>query len=224
MAIDSVGALVDALCQYKLLDSMQRGELFHLQAQYTDPRILAKVLLQRGWLTAYQVNQLFRGQGTQLVMGQYILLERIGEGGMGEVFKARHLGLDRIDALKVIRKDKLSNPENIKRFQREARAAARLSHPNIVGIYDIDQANECHYLAMEYVEGMNLARFVKTHGPLPVPQACDFISQAAQGLQHAFQRGLIHRDIKPGNLLVSSHNVIKILDLGLVRLEQLLDD
>jgi formylglycine-generating enzyme required for sulfatase activity/serine/threonine protein kinase len=224
MGIDSVGNLVDALCEYRLLDNMQRGELFHLQAQYTDPRILAKVLLQRGWLTPYQVNQLFRGQGDRLVLGQYVLLERIGEGGMGEVFKARHLGLDRIDALKVIRKDKLSNAENIRRFQREARAAARLSHPNIVAVYAIDQVGDTHYLAMEYVEGMNLSRFVKTHGPLPVPQACDFISQAAQGLQQAFQRGLIHRDIKPGNLLVSSTHVIKILDLGLVRLEQLLDD
>jgi formylglycine-generating enzyme required for sulfatase activity/serine/threonine protein kinase len=224
MAIDSVGSLVDALCQYRLLDSVQRGELFQLQAQHTDPRSLAKVLLQRGWLSPYQLNQVFRGQATQLILGQYLLLERLGEGGMGEVFKARHLGLDRIDALKVIRKDKLSNPENIRRFQREARAAARLSHPNIVAVYDINRAGDTHYLAMEYVEGMNLSRFVKTHGPLPVAQACDFIAQACQGLHQAYQRGLIHRDIKPGNLLVSSSNVIKILDLGLVRLEQLMDD
>jgi serine/threonine-protein kinase len=138
-------------------------------------------------------------------MGPYRLLETLGEGGMGQVFKARHQRLNRLVALKVIRPERLlQNPEATRRFEREARSAAQLQHPNIVIIYDADKVNDTHFIAMEYVDGVDLARLVKENGPLPVAQACSFIRQAALGLQHAYDRGLVHRDIKPSNLLVAA--------------------
>jgi serine/threonine protein kinase/tetratricopeptide (TPR) repeat protein len=147
------------------------------------------------------------------------ILEPLGRGGMGQVFMARQTHLDRLVALKIIRPDRLINPDNVRRFQREARATARLAHPNIVTLYDAGQDGATHYLAMEYVEGTDLAHLVQERGPLPIAEACDYVRQAALGLQHAFERGLVHRDIKPSNLLrVASDGKIKVLDLGLARL------
>ncbi len=149
----------------------------------------------------------------------YQVLGWLGEGGMGQVYKARHLRLDRLVALKVIHAGRLADAEVLRRFQREARAAARLAHPHVVSIYDAGEAGGKHFLVMEYVEGTDLDRMVRTRGPLPIVQACDFVRQAALGLQHAHERGLVHRDIKPANLLVTSEgSVVKLLDLGLARL------
>src|SRR5262249_33547527 len=154
-----------------------------------------------GWLTPYQANQLLPGRGQELVLGSYILLERLGEGGMGQVFKARHRNLGRTVAVKLIRKERLDNPDAIKRFEREVRAAAALGHPNIVRAYDADRIGGTHLLVMECVEGAtDLGRLVKKNGPLPAEQACEYVRQAALGLQHAYERGLVHRDIKPHNL------------------------
>ncbi len=195
-----------------------------LQAQYPDAKGLGAQLIRAGLLTPFQVNQLLQGRCTDLVLGPYHIMERLGEGGMGQVFKARHEQLQRIVALKVIRKDRLTSASVLDRFQREARAAAQLTHPNIVTTYDAGQAGETHYLAMEYVEGIDLARLVKEKGPLPVAQACDFVRQAASGLAHAHEKGVVHRDIKPANLLLGkahglqSVGVVKILDMGLARL------
>lgn len=221
MPIDTVAGLVDTLKQHRLVESVRLQELNReLQPRFTDPRALAKELLQRGWLTSFQLNRLFQGRVSDLILSSYVLLEPLGEGGMGTVYKARHQRLDRIDALKVIRKNLLTNPKAIERFQREARAAARLSHPTVVTVYDANDAGEVHYLAMEYIAGTDLARLVKQTGPVPVGQACDYIRQAALGMQHAHERGLIHRDIKPSNLLLTEDgSTIKLLDLGLARLQ-----
>jgi len=132
-----------------------------------------------------------------------VLLELIGEGGMGQIFKARQRHLGRIVALKVIRKECIDDPKIIARFQREIRASGQLSHPNIVHAYDADQSGSTYYIAMEYIDGVDLARLVRQNGPLPVDEACDYVRQAALGLQHAHERGLVHRDIKPANLLVA---------------------
>src|SRR5262249_31491999 len=119
----------------------------------------------------------------------------------------------------LIRKDRLANPQAIKRFGQEIKAAAQLSHPNIVTAHDAAQVGDTHFLVMEYVEGIDLAKMVKSSGPLPAEQACAYIRQAALGLQHAQERGLVHRDIKPSNLLLSMKDgVVKVLDLGLARL------
>jgi serine/threonine protein kinase len=108
----------------------------------------------------------------------------------------------------------------VRRFLREVQATAQLSHPNVIHAYDADAVNDTLFLVMEFVEGTDLAKLVKKQGPLPVAQACRYISQAARGLEHAYQRGLIHRDIKPHNLLLSREGFVKVLDLGLVRLRE----
>src|SRR5262249_7870114 len=144
-----------------------------------------------------------KGNGKELVVGPYRLLDRLGEGGMGTVYKAIHMTMGRIVALKVIKKDKLSNPLAVKRFQQEVQTAGKLVHPNIVMAFDAGQLNDTHCFAMEYIEGVDLAKLVKMSGALPVMEACDYIRQAATGLQHAHECGLVHRDIKPNNLIVS---------------------
>jgi WD40 repeat protein len=161
------------------------------------------------------------------------IVGELGRGGMGIVYKALHTRLNRWVALKVIRKDRLSSPEAVERFHREAKKAALLMHPNIVIVWDADQAGDVHYYTMEYIEGIDLARLLQQRGPFPVWQACYFIRQAALGLQHAHEKGLVHRDIKPANLIVAQppgeadattefrpgqSGVLKILDLGLARL------
>jgi serine/threonine-protein kinase len=220
MPAPSVTALVGALRQYRLLEPISQEELASLQERFTDPKALAQELMRRGWLTAFQANLLLQGRGGELVLGGYVLLERIGEGGMGQVYKARHLRMRRVVALKLIHPDRLGNPQAVQRFEREVRAAAALAHPNIVLAYDANEVNGRHLLAMEYVEGTDLAASVAKGGVLPVAQACDCIRQAALGLQHAHERGLVHRDIKPHNLLLTPDGVVKILDMGLARLNQ----
>jgi serine/threonine-protein kinase len=205
------------------MDAARLEELAALpEAQDPDPRVLGRVLLRRGLLTRYQINQVAQGRGKDLNIGPYILLDRLGEGGMGQVFKARHRHMQRTVALKLIRKEKLLNEASVKRFYQEVQAAAKLHHPNIVVAYDAGPAGSAHYFAMEYVEGKDLSRVVADSGPLPVARACEYVRQAAVGLQHANERGLVHRDIKPANLLVgedaTGKAVVKILDLGLARL------
>jgi eukaryotic-like serine/threonine-protein kinase len=219
-------SLVAVLQESRLIEPADLQQVNGWQQRFPDAKGVGAHLIRAGMLTPFQVNQLLQGRSADLVLGPYHLLERIGEGGMGQVFKARHEKLQRIVALKLIRKEKLADPRALDRFQREARAAAQLSHPNIVLLYDASQAGGIHFLAMEYVEGRDLAQTVKDSGPLPVDRACDYIRQAALGLQHAHERGLVHRDIKPSNLLVTSvsgcqgagHGVVKVLDMGLARL------
>jgi eukaryotic-like serine/threonine-protein kinase len=203
MPLVTISSFVEGLLQSQLLDADQRAEVLELQDRLSEPRQLAQELLKRGWLTPFQINQIFQGKGRGLILGPFVLLERLGEGGMGQVFKARQKMLNRSVALKVIRKEFLDNSKVIQRFQREIRAAAQLSHPHIVRAYDADQVNGVYYFAMEYIEGTDLARMVRENGPLKVVQACEYIRQAALGLQHAHERGLVHRDIKPANLLVA---------------------
>src|SRR5262245_24585198 len=133
---------------------------------------------------------------------RYKILGLIGAGGMGAVFKAEHLLMKRTVALKVINPNLLSNPAMIERFRREVEAAGRLTHPNIVHAYDAEQAGDVHFLAMEYVEGISLAKLQAERGPLPVAEACEYARQAALALQHAHERGMVHRDIKPQNVLL----------------------
>jgi serine/threonine protein kinase len=224
MSVIGLSDFVQALEQYQLLRPEQLAPLRQLQAKLPASQDLARELIKRGWLTPYQANQLLQGHGERLALGPYRLLERLGEGGMGMVFKARHLKMDRAVALKLVRKEFLATPHALERFGREVRAAANLSHPNIVAAFDAAEVGGCHYLAMEHVDGIDLARQVKRGGPLPIGAACEFVRQAARGLQHAHERKVVHRDIKPGNLLVTRPEpdgpvVVKILDFGLARFE-----
>lgn len=149
---------------------------------------------------------------------RYELLDVIGQGGMGRVYKARHRMMDRTVALKVIHREWVRKPEAIDRFRREVKTAASLDHPNVVTAHDAEQVDDLHVLVMEYVNGSDLAKVIKERGPLPIAQACDFIRQAAEGLQYAHERGMVHRDIKPHNLILTKDNIVKILDFGLASL------
>jgi WD40 repeat protein/serine/threonine protein kinase len=228
MAMTAVAELVDAL--QPLLDPGQLEQLPSLANGLEDAKTLAQRLLALDWLTPFQVNCLLQKRGAQLVLGPYNLLQKLGEGGTGRVFKARHQRMQRIVALKVIRRELLADPEILARFYREIQVASQVAHPNVVHAYDAGPSDDCHFLAMEYVQGVDLSRLVKLSGRLTVKQACDFIRQAALGLQHIHEHGLVHRDIKPSNLLLAeghgspSVGLVKILDLGLARFQQPLEE
>jgi WD40 repeat protein/serine/threonine protein kinase len=149
---------------------------------------------------------------------RYRVLSLLGAGGMGAVYKAEHRLMERTVALKVMTRAFVASEATVDRFRREVKAAARLSHPNIVAAYDAEQAGDVHFLVMEYVEGTDLARWLAARGPLPVEEACEYARQCATGLRHAHEHGMIHRDIKPHNLMRTPGGTIKILDFGLARL------
>jgi WD40 repeat protein/serine/threonine protein kinase/Leucine-rich repeat (LRR) protein len=148
----------------------------------------------------------------------YELLAKLGEGGMGAVYKALHTQLQKVVALKVLPVERMNDSQAVERFRREMQAVGRLAHPNIVGAHDAGEHEGTHYLVMEYVEGVDLSELVRRIGPLPVADACELIRQAAIGLQHANEHGLVHRDVKPSNLMLTPQGQLKILDLGLARL------
>ncbi|MCY2995819.1 MAG: SUMF1/EgtB/PvdO family nonheme iron enzyme, partial [Planctomycetota bacterium] len=155
------------------------------------------------------------GGAETTVLGEYRLLEKLGEGGMGAVYKARHTVLDRLVAIKVLPRSRLQDPAAGLRFLREITLIAQLNHPHVVQAYDAREVEGVRFLAMEYVDGVDLNKLVRQCGPLPIPDACELVRQAALGLQHAHEHGLVHRDIKPSNLMLTRGGQVKILDLGL---------
>ncbi|PQO25244.1 hypothetical protein C5Y96_25410 [Blastopirellula marina] len=148
---------------------------------------------------------------------RYRIIRQLGQGGMGIVYQAEHKLMERPVALKVISSRLMKNELAVERFHQEVKAAAKLSHRNIVAAYDAEQAGDMHFLVMEYIDGISLDQLVARRKPLPVLHACNYVMQAAQGLQHAYERGTVHRDIKPHNLMRTSRGTIKILDFGLAR-------
>ena len=152
-------------------------------------------------------------------LGEYRLVEKLGEGGMGVVYKAVHTELDRVVAVKVLPAGRLGDDESMARFHREIKAIGRLDHPHIVRAFDARRIGETHFLVMEFVEGPDWEHLVRRRGPLRVADVCELGRQAALGLQHAHEHGLIHRDIKPSNLMLTREGQVKILDLGLARIQ-----
>jgi serine/threonine protein kinase len=182
-----------------------------------DPKQAAEVLLKEGLITPFQAKQLLAGRYKGFRLGQYVVMDMLGQGGMGAVYLAEHTTLRRRVALKVLRPQKSTDHKvAVERFLREARAAAALSHPNIVGLHEVAQHGDLHYLALEYVEGQTLDRIL-VRGPISPSLAVGYIAQAAAGLQHANEKGFVHRDIKPGNLILAKDGTVKILDMGLAR-------
>jgi hypothetical protein len=222
--LPTVAAFVRALRETELLSPSLLEEVVLLAAAAADPKALARELLRRNWLTAFQVNQVLQGRAAGLVLGSYLLLERLSAGGMGRVFKARHRMMNRTVAVKLIHPEHVGSAEAAARFRREILAAARLSHPNIVILHDATQAGDTPFLVMEYVEGIDLDRLVREQGPRPVAAACEMARQAALGLQHAHERGLVHRDVKPANLLLAKDGTVKVFDFGLARFSHLAID
>jgi serine/threonine protein kinase len=184
-----------------------------------DGEALADLLVERKKLSLYQADKICDGQGDSLVLGNYVIHDVLGQGGMGMVLKAVHRRMERVVALKVLSAGFVKNPEAVQRFHREVKAAARLEHPNIVTAHDADEANGVHFLVMQYVEGSDLAARVKQFGPLPVGEALSYVLQAARGLHYAHERGVVHRDIKPANLLLDRQGKVQILDMGLARID-----
>ncbi len=183
-----------------------------------EPSKLAGVLVRDGYLTHFQAEQFLQGKWRRFTIGKYKVLERLGQGGMGSVYLCEHTLMRRRVALKVLPTHKADDPAALERFYREARAVAALDHPNIVRAYDIDTADNFHFLVMEHVDGSSLQDMVKKTGPMEVLRACHYIRQAALGLQHAHETAtLVHRDIKPGNILVDRNGIVKVLDMGLAR-------
>lgn len=169
-------------------------------------------------LTRFQATVLLEGRDLPLMLDRYLILDEIGAGGMGAVYKALHQQMDRVVALKILPRSTVDTTEKVKRFQREVKAAARLEHPNIVTAFDAHEAKGIHFLVMSFVDGQDLARLVRRQGPLSVAKAVDYIAQAARGLEHAHGLGIVHRDIKPANLLLDKKGAVRILDMGLARI------
>lgn len=198
-----------------------QAELDFLKSSSSPPQNidqLAGAFLRDGLLTRFQAKQMKLGRYKRFeIAGKYRLLELLGIGGMGAVYLCEHTFMKRLVALKVLPVEKLEDPSALGRFYREARAVAAMDHPNIVRAYDIDKYEQIHFLVMEYVDGTSIQEVVAKHGPIDPLRAANYIAQSAHGLHHAQELGLVHRDIKPGNLLLERTGIIKILDMGLAR-------
>ncbi|MBA4065543.1 MAG: hypothetical protein C0501_17875 [Isosphaera sp.] len=198
----------------RLAAYLRRG---YARGPAADVREFADDLIRDGVLTYFQAEQFLLGKWRGFTIGKYKLLERVGVGGMGQVFLCEHLFLRKRVAVKVLPPAKAEQPAALGRFYREARAAGALDHPNVVRTHDIDQDGTLHFIVMDYVDGASLSEVVNKVGPLPVGRAVSYARQAALGLDYAFRNGIIHRDVKPGNILVDRQGTARVLDLGLAR-------
>ena len=183
-----------------------------------DAPAAARHLVEQGLLTRYQADAVLGRRLGELRIGNYEVLDRLGAGGMGSVFKARHLRMKRVVALKTLSLDFARTEQFLQRFQREVETVARLTHPNIVMAFDADECETGPFLVMEFVDGRDLAGEVQQGGPLSAAEALDCLLQSARGLEYAHAQGIVHRDIKPANLLRDAAGVVKVADLGLARL------
>jgi serine/threonine-protein kinase len=228
MQVISSEDLIQALRGSGLFTPEQSEEIVQELAPLgTDANAMMRQLVLTDRLTRYQLKKVVYGKAVELLIGPYIITEKLGEGGMGKVYQARRLeGNKETIALKVVRAALVANPVVRGRYAREVQTAGTLDHPNIVRLYDAGEANGKFYLAMEFVNGIDLARLMRDFGKVEVTEACEYARQIALGLQHAHDKGFVHRDIKPSNIVVAGERhlpqatepaVVKILDLGLAR-------
>ncbi len=209
----------------RFIESLHLSQLFAPEVlkewldQYQDdePTKIASAMIKAGTITQFQAKQLLAGRHRGFFLGQYKILDQLGQGGMGAVYIAEHTTLQRKVAIKVLHKDKSRDQKSLERFFREARSAAALDHPNIVRLHDIAQGSGVHFLVMEYVEGVTLYHLLERTGAMHYTQAVQYAAQVAAGLQHAHEKGFVHRDIKPANLILEKGGQVKILDMGLAR-------
>ena len=221
MAVSTVDEYLSVLEKSKLLGSEQLVEAQRLAGESSDAAALARALARENLVSRWQAGTLLAlGQRAQLRLGKYKLIQRLGKGGMGTVFLAEHVTMNRRVALKIVPRSIAENRASLERFFAEARAIAALDHPNIVQAYSVDNEMDRYFIVMEFVDGQDLQRMVELNGPLGSDQAANYVRQAAEGLAHAHARNLVHCDIKPSNLLANNQGVIKILDLGLARLKE----
>lgn len=180
-----------------------------------NPKRLASVFKRAGLLTDWHIDKLLAGKYRGFFLGKYKLLGHLGTGGMSSVYLAEHTGLGDKRAIKVLPKSRVKDPIYLARFRQEAKAIASLKHPNIVMVHDIDNEGDVHYIVMEYVDGVDLQQLVQRDGPTDFSAAADIIAQAARGLDHVHSKGVIHRDVKPANLLLDGDDRVRLLDMGL---------
>jgi serine/threonine-protein kinase len=220
---EDIGRFVETVIETRLVEEPEiravAARLFR-EGKRQDVEPLAAELIRLGRLTPYQTAAIRQGKTKGLVIGDYIVLSKIGSGGMGLVLKARHRRREGTVALKLLPPSVSRDRAAVIRFRREAAAVARFRHPNLVSAIDSGETHGLLFLVMEFVQGRDLSRIVKEKGPLSVAQSTDCIIQAARGLQEAHDHGIIHRDIKPANLLLDATGTIKVLDLGLARVNQ----
>jgi serine/threonine protein kinase len=183
--------------------------------QWKEPTQLAAALVEDGLLSRFQSKNLLNGRSRGFWIKRCLVLEPLGAGGMGRVFLCEQTPMRRLVAVKVLPPN--TSPGSMERFLREARASAALDHPNLVQAFDADHENRFHFMVLEFVDGPTLQKYVDRQGPLDIASACHYTAQAALGLSHAHAAGWIHRDVKPGNLLVDHAGTVKVLDLGLAR-------
>jgi serine/threonine-protein kinase len=218
------------LCSLRDSGLLSDDQLAHVQRLLpgTDFPTLEALLLETGWLTPYQLKRIADDEPRGLILGQYRIVDQLGEGGFGKVYKAVHAIMDRLAAVKVSNTKWVQESEARELFLREVVAATRLTHPNIALAYEANETDGCLWFAMEYVAGPTLEQFVLTRPPLPVPFVCAVMHQVAQALQYAHEQGMVHRDIKPGNLLLPGGEsgsprsgvfpvLVKVVDFGLAR-------
>ena len=179
---------------------------------------LMERLVEDGVVTEYQAKKFLAGEASDIAFGDYLVIRELGQGGMGTVLLARHRRMDREVAIKILPVMALGSEDAVARFYQEVKVAAKLKHPNIVHAYDAGDHRGFHYLVMEYVQGHDLARVLQQLGPVPAAMAVDYIIQAAGGLEYAHSKGVVHRDVKPSNLLLDDEGTIKVLDMGLARI------
>ncbi len=189
-----------------------------------DVEKLARDLIRQQKLTRFQASVIFKRQTRGLRFGDYIVLDKIGSGGIGQVFKAENRRTGQLVALKLLRATFTKSERAVARFYREAETASRLKHRNLISVVDAGEKSGLHFLVMELVEGQDVRSIVKEKGPLSVAQAIDVIMQAARGLECAHQNGVVHRDIKPANLFLEKSGRVVVLDLGLARIEESADE
>jgi serine/threonine-protein kinase len=182
--------------------------------QHIDRRI-ARQAVQTRALTLWQAQQLMAGRTSGFKVDRYVLLDLIGQGGMGRVYLAQDTRLNRQVALKILSPERVNNPRAIARFQREARVGAQLQHENLVRVYDFGESSGRYFLVMEYIEGKTIGTLISEQGAIPVETAVRLVRQVAMGLEHAHRKGLIHRDVNPYNILVTRDGTAKLADLGL---------
>ncbi len=227
MQLESADDLLQALRASGLFPPEQfEGFVRELAPAGTDAATFLKQLVRTERVTRYQIKKVIHGKTADLLVGPYIVSDKLGEGGMGKVFRARLGGVGDTVALKVVRATLVANPTVRGRYAREVQATSALDHPNIVHVLGAGEADGKFYMAMEFVDGIDLARMMRDYGILEVAEACEYARQVALGLQHAHERGFVHRDIKPSNIVVAGErflpqatepSVVKILDLGLAR-------
>lgn len=218
MAKLKVEQFVDLVKRSGLVDNERLSQaLSGVDESVTDSGIVASSLTKAGLLTEWQTEKLLQGRHKGFYLGKYKLLSHIGSGGMGSVYLAEHQVMRHRVAIKLLPNHLAAHASYLERFHQEARASAALAHPNIIRAFDVDQQENIHYLVMEYIEGADLQVIVSRSGPLPFETVANYMRQAAEGLAYAHRMGVIHRDVKPANLLVDNEGTVKILDMGLAR-------